>query len=170
MKRFEVKIDKSPGHGPAGTCWVWTASTNKDGYGSFGLDGRVQLAHRVAYQIHTGEIPDDLCVLHSCDNPPCVNPAHLSIGTQQDNMVQRSARGRTADGDRSGSRTHPESRPRGERNGNARLTERDVREILGWWATGDATQRQLARVYGASDGQIHKIVHRKRWKHVEVIG
>lgn len=73
---------------------MWTGSQWAGGYGSFGYEGTVQSAHRVAYQLAFGPIPDGMHVLHSCDNPPCVNPAHLHIGTHTDNMREKVSRGR----------------------------------------------------------------------------
>lgn len=93
-ERFWGHVDKS------GDCWLWTASRNKQGYGSFTLaapketGGRTTRAHRYAYEKTVGPIPDGLFLLHSCDNPPCVNPAHLRPGTASDNSEDASARGR----------------------------------------------------------------------------
>lgn len=77
------------------SCWTWTAFHNPDGYGRFGYNGKAVAAHRFAYAMHHGldELPD-LCVLHRCDNPPCVRPSHLFLGTQADNMRDRHAKGR----------------------------------------------------------------------------
>jgi HNH endonuclease len=75
-------------------CWEWTAETVKGGYGRYVHSGRKHLAHRVAHELLIGAIPDGLLVLHSCDNPPCCNPAHLRVGTAEDNMRDRSERGR----------------------------------------------------------------------------
>lgn len=85
--RFWAKVDKT------GDCWVWTAATNPKGYGQFYVEG-MRLAHRVSWILAHGPIPDDLCVLHRCDHPPCVNPAHLFLGTYADNNHDRDAKGR----------------------------------------------------------------------------
>ncbi|WP_425555541.1 HNH endonuclease signature motif containing protein [Hymenobacter koreensis] len=91
-ERFWAKVEKTP------TCWNWTASTRRDGYGWFNVNNGAQLAHRVSYELCKGPIEDGLHVLHSCDNPACVNPNHLSLGTHQDNMDEKVARGRSTAG------------------------------------------------------------------------
>ena len=88
MDRFWQKVNVTP------TCWLWTASQNSDGYGVFSLDARTLRAHRVSWTLHAGKIPEGLCVLHSCDVRNCVRPAHLFLGTQRDNMVDASQKGR----------------------------------------------------------------------------
>lgn len=88
-QRFWANVDKTLGHGPQGTCWVWTACAIK-GYGYISRT----LAHRVSWEIHNSPIPEGLCVLHKCDNPPCVNPEHLFLGTKKDNILDAVAKGR----------------------------------------------------------------------------
>ena len=88
MERFWSKVAKGE------NCWIWQASVDRGGYGTFGFDGRVQKAHRVAYQLVIGPIPVGLHILHSCDNPRCVNPAHLRAGSRSENMRDKVARGR----------------------------------------------------------------------------
>ena len=95
-ERFWEKVIR----GDSDTCWLWTGATGSAGYGVLGLGGRGtgnEYAHRISYRLHYGPIPNNLFVLHSCDNPPCVNPKHLSLGTHLDNMQQSKARGRKHD-------------------------------------------------------------------------
>ena len=94
-ERFWEKVDRSGG---TEACWLWTAGAFSHGYGSFRRDARAQYAHRVAYELTNGPIPEDLCVLHRCDTPPCVNPSHLFLGTPADNAADRNAKGRQARG------------------------------------------------------------------------
>src|SRR5713226_5546175 len=82
-ERFWAKVEKTDG------CWLWLAATNPKGYGVFSVDKKtnnVEFAHRVSYRLHYGEIPGDMRILHHCDNPTCVRPEHLFIGTPDDNM------------------------------------------------------------------------------------
>lgn len=81
---------------PSGSCWLWTASANFRGYGWFRVDGKTVKSHRMSWAIHHGPIPRGLYVLHSCDTPACVNPAHLRLGTHQDNMRDKVQRPREA--------------------------------------------------------------------------
>lgn len=92
-ERFWSKVDQS------GDCWLWTANRDHDGYGQFTMDGRHRKAPRVSFELVKGPIPDGLCVLHSCDNPPCVRPDHLRIGTRLENTRESIARGRFRVGD-----------------------------------------------------------------------
>lgn len=93
-ERFEAKVDRSLGQGPEGTCHEWKGHRIKWGYGSFKVGTAVKKAHRVAYELYCGEVPSDQMVLHSCDNPPCCNPNHLSLGDQAKNMQEKRLRGR----------------------------------------------------------------------------
>jgi hypothetical protein len=129
-------------------CWEWTASRNPKGYGYKGWGERVQLSHRVSWMITFGEIPKDLFVLHHCDNPPCCNPSHLFLGTNQDNVDDKIRKGRGAD-------------IRGENNPHCKLTDAQVSEIRKRFVPrkhgGDNTYT-LAKEYGVSPTQIWRLV------------
>jgi hypothetical protein len=103
--RFWANVHQTDG------CWLWTAGTNKQGYGRLHIAGKATLAHRFSWTIANGVVPDRLCVLHHCDTPPCVRPDHLFLGTRQDNDTDKILKDRV---------------PRGERAGPARLTEQQV--------------------------------------------
>lgn len=165
-------------------CWEWQRAINKNGYGKFRVSGKVLNTHRLAYEYTNGPIPNGLFVCHSCDNPPCCNPAHLWLGTAKDNAIDSVNKGRRATGNRSGarlhperfighnigdangSRLHPESRPRGECHGMVKITENDVREIRRLYDSGAFRNVDLAKRYGISQTQAYRITHRKRWTHI----
>jgi CENP-B N-terminal DNA-binding domain. len=167
--RFWTKVDKNGPTMPGmqTPCWVWTAYTNRNGYGKFRLSGRIEQAHRLAWEIANGTIPEGMDALHRCDNPPCVRDEHLFLGTNADNVADRDAKGRQARGDRHGTRQHPESRPRGERAINAKLTEAKVRSIFRLSAEGHS-QRELARDFGVSKSNVRDVLARKKWAHVQL--
>jgi hypothetical protein len=150
QKRFEAKFEK----GGSGDCWEWTACKNRNGYGTFKLSGRRQSAHRVSYQLYVEEIPDGLHVLHRCDNPGCVRPEHLFIGTHTDNMRDCENKAR---------RVHQS----GEKNGGAKLTAAQVVEIRERFAAGEL-QIDLAKEFGVARETISRIVCGHTWeKHKE---
>lgn len=168
--RFWRHVDKGgpvpPHRLELGPCWQWTGCIAGFGYGQFRVDRRTrEYAHRKSYRMARGDIPDGMRVLHACDNPACVNPDHLFLGTEQDNMRDRQNKGRTASGDRSGARTKPGRRARGERAGLAKLTEGQVREIRQARDRGETLER-LAGRYGVRNQTIHAIVKRHTWNHV----
>lgn len=144
-ERFWAKVQKSDG------CWLWQRARDPRGYGRGVWRGRTGFAHRHAYRIAFGDFDPRLHVLHDCDNPPCVRPSHLHLGTHPDNMHEASERRRF---------------PHGEAHSGARLTIEAVRDIRARHAAG-ATQRALARDYTVSEGTIHSVVHRLTWRHVE---
>jgi hypothetical protein len=90
MIRFERKYIEEPNTG----CWLWSACGTKAGYGLFGYEGKLQLAHRVSYKLHKGFIPEGMVVRHTCDTPSCVNPDHLELGTQGENIRESVRKGR----------------------------------------------------------------------------
>jgi len=163
-------------------CLEWTARKNNCGYGSFRRSNTMALAHRVAWELANGCIPDGICVCHVCDNPSCVLVEHLFLGTNAQNIADRDSKGRQASGDRSGARTkpermfrvwdlknsvtHPETLARGERHGRAKLTEDDVRSIFYLRSQGWLQQR-LATRFGVSRTVVGHILHKKLWAHVQ---
>ncbi len=160
-ERFWEKVDKN---GPVlrpelGPCWIWTASLTRDGYGLIGAGGpgptpNLRRAHRVAWELEHGAIPDEQQVCHRCDNRACVRHDHLFLGTNLENQADAKRKGRTR---------------RGERQNKARLTESDVREIRQRYAedSGWISVRLLARRFGVTPPQILKVARRQQWAHVE---
>ena len=136
-------------------CWPWLATYRSGGYGAFKVSGRLESAHRVAWTLVNGPIPNGLLVLHRCDNPPCANPRHLFLGTHLDNARDKIAKGRA----------RYLGQP-GEANYATRLTNEDVVEIRTRYAAGSTSQRKLAREFAVSRRSIEDIVHRRRWKHL----
>ncbi len=161
-RRFWSKVRKTD------WCWLLTAGTFDNGYGAFQFDGRLQKAHRVAWMLVRGAIPDGLFVCHHCDNPPCVNPAHLFVGTQEDNHADMMAKRRwyTAHGEPHWTAIHPHLITRGTRNGNAKLTDADILEIREFSAAGDVSRASLAKRFGVTSNTISSIVRGVIWDHV----
>lgn len=129
-------------------CWEWTACRNRR-YGGFQAAGKLMYAHRVAYVLQAGVIPDGLCVCHKCDNTLCVRGDHLFLGTAADNNKDRALKGRSC-------------RTPGELRWSAKLTEAEVLAIR----ASTKTHRELAVEYGISNQQVSRIISRKRWAHL----
>jgi len=159
--------------GSAGECWPWQGAAilmgNKSGgkYGIMTFMGKPMRTHRVAYMIAHGlkPIPVGLVIRHTCNFGLCNNPAHLLLGTQQQNMDDAQRDGLFATGDRSGSRTHPERRPRGENNPLSKITEQDVLEIFELRAAG-MTEKDIGKKFAVTD--ISSILNRTSWAHVRI--
>lgn len=146
-------------------CWTWKGALFENGYGQ--LQGL--RAHRISWTIHFGKIPEGLLVLHKCDNPSCVNPVHLFLGTHQDNMTDMKSKGRSAFGDRSPMALYPEVRPKGELNGRSKLTAEDVRYIRLTYVKGSqgpTGSTELATKFGVSTVLIQQIAKNKIWTHL----
>ena len=143
IERFWAKVRKSDG------CWEWLAGTFSNGYGQFKVDGAPVKAHRFAWELHNGAIPEGLCVCHHCDVRACVRPDHMFLGTDADNMADRDAKGRQA-------------RQRGVENGQAKLTEEKVRAIR----RDIRSQEKIAVEHGVSQTQISRIKRGERWAHL----
>ena len=145
VQRFCEKIDGSD----SDECWEWTAARSSAGYGVIGAPGRrsLLLAHRVAWELINGSIPDGLLACHRCDNRGCVNPRHLFLGTIKDNAVDMAEKGRS---------TH------GERNPNAKLTYEEVEAIRRLRSEG-LTQKEIAGQFGISRVTVTNVVNRQTW-------
>jgi hypothetical protein len=133
-------------------CWTWTANKNLKGYGLISANGRRYLAHRLAYELECGPIPEGASVLHRCDNPACVRPSHLWLGTIAENNADMAAKGRARNTPRSGAA-----------NGLAKLTDDVVREIRNstdyLWV--------LANRYGVTESTVSSVRTGKTWRHVK---
>lgn len=144
IKRFWSRVKKSP------KCWEWIGYKTADGYGQYYHVG----AHRIAYYLAHGNIPMGMCVLHRCDNPVCVNPEHLFIGTDRDNVLDMISKKRGAYYD-------------GRSNGDARkLSECQVLEIRKFYKSGNFTQAELGRKYKTDKSNVGSIVKGKTWRHL----
>lgn len=153
-ERFWSFVQKGVGD----ACWLWTKSLSRYGYGQQWVGGKNWITHRLAWTLTNGEIPKGLCLCHRCDNPACVRPDHMFLGTQRDNLRDMRAKGRERN-----YRTDP---PRGELNGRARLTVDDVREIRRRAALG-VSHSEIGRAFKYHRANVAHIVNRRVWKHVD---
>lgn len=141
MDHFWERVTKADG------CWICSGRPDKFGYKKANLNKRQQLAHRVSWQLSFGPIPDGLCVLHKCDNPPCVRPDHLFLGTKADVQKDAASKNRL---------------PHGEDRPDAKLTVEAVMEIR---KSVGVYQRVLAGKFGVSQSLISLVKHKKVWRH-----
>lgn len=146
-ERFWSKVDRREPH----ICWPWLARRNGKGYGQIWFDNRMEQAPRAAWQLAVGPIPEGLKVLHTCDNPPCCNPAHLYVGTIADNHADMVRRGRQV------------LPPIGERHWNSKLKEADVLAIRALKAQGVPT-KDVAVMFGVNRSTIKIIIRGITWK------
>jgi AraC-like DNA-binding protein len=143
MGRFLLNVNKTD------ACWLWTGTINKFGYGRFSIKAVHYTAHRISYELFVGQIPEGLFLLHSCDNPSCVNPSHLSPGTHTDNMKDMFNKHRQVD--------HS-----GSRNPSAKLTEENVDYIRSCPNT-QTSCKELAKQFGVVENTIKRVFTGDRW-------
>lgn len=148
MHRFMNKFQEMPSG-----CWEWQKGKSSAGYGAFSFKGKNIQAHRFAYEAFTGEIKEGLSVCHKCDNPPCVNPAHLFLGTHTDNMQDKFKKGRA-------------NMPVGEKIWTSKITRKDVLKIRKLYERKKHTQKMIAEEFGLSQSHVSFIILNKGWKHV----
>ena len=147
LTRFVEKIVVDPETG----CHNWIASCTTDGYGYFKIDGVGWGAHRAAWFLLVGDIPEGQCVLHHCDNIKCVNPDHLFLGSQYDNIQDMVSKGR-------------HKWRSGEDHNRAKLTKKEVEEIRNRYKKGSCSQTELAREYEVSQQLVSRIVVNEIWR------
>ncbi len=145
--RLFNKVKKTKG------CWIWTGCEASKGYGQIqiGRGTGAKLVHRVSYELAYGQFDKKLCVLHKCDNPPCVRPSHLFLGTRNDNNQDMIKKGRNA---------------KGSKQFHSKLTERGVERMRGLWGLGCFSQKGIAKLFGVSVPTVSEVVNRKTWRHV----
>jgi hypothetical protein len=149
-ERFWAKVNKDTGT----DCYEWIGSLNYKGYGYLTVDGKRMAAHRFSYLLNVGYIPFKMCILHSCDNPKCVNFDHLSVGTNADNIRDKVTKNR-------------QYRPVGEKHPRSKLTENQVRDIKNKINLG-IKQIYIAKEYKVNEATISDIKIGRSWSHVNI--
>lgn len=162
---FWAKVEVTSG------CWLWNGGRTKAGYGVFrprrdGRRGRMEGAHRVSYELAHGPPDEAADVCHTCDNPPCVRPEHLFLGTPKENSEDMVRKGRVASGNRTGARKYPERLERGSRRYNATLSEEQVADLVTLRRRTGLSERALAAHFKTSQTVVHGILSGRTWKHV----
>lgn len=159
--RFLAKIQKTD------SCWIWIGNYINSGYGIFWYNGKQTTAHRFSYTFYKGPIPTRMDVCHTCDNKKCVNPNHLFLGTHEENLKDMKKKGRSATGDKSGIRKHPEIIRRGENHIGAKANDKQVIEIRSLYDTGIIRNIcELARKFQLGQTTVRHIVKRDTWTHI----
>jgi hypothetical protein len=158
-RTIEQIIDLYIPERPRGSCWIWRGPVDKSGYGlvrSSRPSGKrgPSRAHRVIYEELVGPIPKGKLLMHSCDNPPCVNPGHLKPGTDAENLADMARKGRSA---------------RGSKHRAAKLTESQVMDVRRKYSTGRYTLAILAAEYGLTLTPVSQMIRGVTWKHLPLI-
>ena len=151
---IQERMDKSYDSIPYDGCWIWNKHLASNGYGRMRYNGKMQQAHRVMYEVKKGPIPKGMNVLHKCDVKDCINPDHLFLGTQKDNMKDMYDKGRA-------------NPPKGESHPHAKVTDERVRNMRALARSGELTVKEIAGIHGISACQTYKILAGEGWKHVK---
>lgn len=165
LRRIEEKCVPEPNTG----CWLWCAASSSKGYGCLGFGGKMLRAHRVVLSHKIGRpLESHELACHACDQPSCVNPDHLWVGSSRDNLADMRAKGRHAQGSKNGMHTKPWRRSLGDRNGmrhskRTRLNHEKASEIRSLYGSKRFSQRQLAQRFGVSRRAIQMIVNGTIW-------
>jgi hypothetical protein len=146
-ERFWAKVEKTE------YCWNWIGGTSSAGYGRFRIGDKLYSPHRLSFEWHNEPIPDGMLICHRCDNPSCVRPSHLFLGTYSDNLIDA---------------IHKDINPirRGEDAGTSVLTEEEVKRIRMEYRFGVFGYKRLAIKYGVGRTTIEHIIRRRTWKHI----
>jgi hypothetical protein len=144
VARFRAQVDRT------GACWIWRGRTVA-GYGAIQVGGKPVFAHRLAYAIRYGRVPPRVIVRHVCDNPLCVNPTHLRVGSQRENISEARARGRVIS-----------ELPFGEGHPSSKFSDAEVKHLRDLYASGKFTQQELALRYGVRQSTISLICSKRR--------
>ena len=147
LKRFFSKLTT------VGNCWIWVGSKNQYGYGHMSVQKKLIPAHRISFSVLVGKIPDKAWVLHKkcCASRACVNPDHLYLGDNTDNVADRIAWGKNLCG---------------EEHGSSKLSNKEIKGIRLCWKIGNLKAAEIAEMYGVSEGHIYKIVSGRAWAHI----
>lgn len=132
-------------------CWVWQKAKIRTGYGRISVNRKLVYTHILSHRLFKADVPAGMCVLHTCDNPSCVNPEHLFLGTQQDNIKDKMAKGRQAFG---------------EHGGSAKLSASQVLQIREMYTTGLMTKSAIAREMNVANSTVRSIIDGLTWKHL----
>lgn len=150
MDRLWNRTDRSSG------CWIWTGCVDGSGYGLISLNGKMVKTHRLSWVLSNGQIPEGLFVCHHCDNRKCINPDHLFIGTNKDNMQDKVRKGRKNGG----------GPAMGEHNGSAKMNAKKVIKIRELHKNG-MSEKKISKQIGVGKSQVHRIIARQNWKQVD---